>query len=77
MERSIFAKLHVGIRPSEDMLVRLVILLIQPGGQGGQRRWPIRHCGEVRTLEIGVALRLPGGLRNEVIIQGAILVGMP
>jgi hypothetical protein len=77
VERPIFTKMHVGIGPREDVLVGLMILLIQTCGQSVKGRWPIRHGREVRPLEIGVALRLPGGLRNEVIVQRAILIGMP
>ena len=68
VERPIFAKMHVGILSREDVLVGLVILLIQLRGQDAERRWPIRHCREVRPLEIGITLRLPDGLRNEVIV---------
>ena len=67
MKRTVFAKVHVRIRPSQDVLVGLVVLLIQLAARR-RASLPVGHGREVRPLQIGLTLGLPGLFGNQVIV---------
>ena len=76
VERPVFVEMEVWIRPVQEVLIGLVVLLIKPLGERVQGLLAVGHRLQVRTLQILVSMGLPERLGNQIVIQRPVFVGV-